>query len=210
MPLFLVPYGYGEAQFVEKRSKFIARVWRCESEREALDHISEMRTRHWDATHNVYAYFIRDGQISRYSDDGEPQGTAGVPVLEVFRRENIQNYCCVVTRYFGGVLLGAGGLVRAYAHSAKLALEAAGVAEMRSACIAVISCPYQLYDRIRAELASLGGEIRDSNYGVDIKLEISIPKENYGPLADRMNELSSGSISPVFISEEYIPVKIER
>jgi uncharacterized YigZ family protein len=208
--LFLIPYGYGEALFVEKRSRFIARVWRCDSEKEALGHISENRAKHWDATHNVYAYFIRDGHISRYSDDGEPQGTAGMPVLEVFNRENIQNYCCIVTRYFGGVLLGAGGLVRAYAHSAKLALDAAGIAEMRPACVAVVSCPYHLFDKIKAEIAAVGGEVRGSNYGVDIKTEILVPNDKYKLFTDKLNELSSGTVRPVMIHEEYVPVKIGK
>lgn len=207
--MFLIPHSYGEALFIEKRSKFIGRVWRCESEKEALDHISEMRTKHWDATHNVYAYSIREGQISRYSDDGEPQGTAGVPVLEVFKRENINNFLCVVTRYFGGVLLGAGGLVRAYAHSAKLALDAAGIAEMRPVSIAVITCPYHLFDKIKVELAAQGGEVRDTAYGVDIKMEISVPANTYQIFVDKINELSSGSISPEYMGDEYIPVKVD-
>ena len=118
---YLTPAAFGEAEFTEKRSRFIGRVWPVETEAEALEHLKRMREQHWDATHNVYAYVLREGGIMRYSDDGEPQGTSGMPVLNVFRSREIVNVCCVVTRYFGGILLGTGGLVRAYSRSAKLA-----------------------------------------------------------------------------------------
>ena len=110
---YLTPAAYGEAELIEKRSRFIGRVWPVESEAEALEHLKEIRARHWDATHNVYAYILREGGTMRYSDDGEPQGTSGMPTLTVFRAKEIQNVLCVVTRYFGGILLGTGGLVRA-------------------------------------------------------------------------------------------------
>ena len=113
MEEYLVPSGEGIAELVEKRSRFLGHIWLTQTEEEALQCIKKMREQHWDATHNVYAYLIKDGAM-RYSDDGEPQGTAGIPVLEVLRKEGIYNVCCVVTRYFGGTLLGAGGLVRAY------------------------------------------------------------------------------------------------
>ena len=112
MEEYFVPAGDGTAEFVEKRSRFIGRIWNTETEEEALACIRAMREQHWDARHNVYAYLIRGGAM-RYSDDGEPQGTAGMPVLEVLRGAELYNVCCVVTRYFGGILLGAGGLVRA-------------------------------------------------------------------------------------------------
>ena len=125
MDEYLIPTKDSEAEFVEKRSRFIGRIWHTETEDEALACIKKMREQHWDATHNVYAYIIKDGP-TRFSDDGEPGGTAGMPTLQVLQREGLYNVCCVVTRYFGGILLGAGGLVRAYAKGAKIAVDAAG------------------------------------------------------------------------------------
>ena len=123
---YLTPAGFGEAELVEKRSRFIARVWPVPSEAEALACIADMRRQHRDATHNVFAYIIKGGP-TRCSDDGEPQGTSGQPTLNVFQSETIENVCCVVTRHYGGTPLGAGGLVRAYSRAAKLALDKAGI-----------------------------------------------------------------------------------
>ena len=206
--MLLVPYRYGEALFIEKRSKFTGRVWRCDSEDEALTHIADMRTEFWNATHNVYAYIVSDGQISRYSDDGEPQGTAGVPVLEVFKREAIYNVCCVVTRYFGGVLLGAGGLVRAYSHTAKLALDAAGIAQMQPVSVLEITCPYNLFDRIKVEIDAAKGEIRSTEYFVDVKVEARIPEKDCPVFIQKIKELSSGSIVPAYITKDHILVRV--
>ena len=125
MEEYLVPTAFGQAEFVEKKSRFIGHIWPTESEAEALARIEEMRKLHHDATHNVWAYLIKDGPV-RFSDDGEPGGTAGMPTLQVLQRERLFNVTCVVTRYFGGILLGAGGLVRAYARGAKIAVDAAG------------------------------------------------------------------------------------
>ena len=126
MDSYLVPSGYGETEFVEKRSRFIGQVWRVETEEEARAHIEEVRKRYHDARHHCWCYVIREGNILRYSDDGEPQGTAGQPMLNVFQKEEVTNAVCVVTRYFGGIQLGAGGLTRAYGGTAKLALAASG------------------------------------------------------------------------------------
>ena len=115
---YFVPFAdYGEDKFEEKRSKFTGRLWHVETAEEAVAKIKEMRETYWDATHNCYAYILREGNVMRYSDDGEPQGTAGMPILEVLRHENLTDCVCVVTRYFGGILLGTGGLVRAYTQS---------------------------------------------------------------------------------------------
>lgn len=119
MEEYLVPTAFGQAEFIEKKSRFIGHIWPTESEAEALAHIEEMRKLHYDATHNVWAYIIKDGPV-RFSDDGEPGGTAGMPTLQVLQRENLFHVTCVVTRYFGGVLLGAGGLVRPMPRERKL------------------------------------------------------------------------------------------
>ena len=125
MSEFRVPFAPAESEFVEKRSRFISHIWPVESEEQAQQYIKEMKTRYYDARHNCWCYRIGPA-IARYSDDGEPQGTAGQPMLKVLEREEVTNVCCVVTRYFGGILLGAGGLTRAYSKSARDALAAAG------------------------------------------------------------------------------------
>ena len=131
MESYLVPGEYGEAELVEKRSRFIGQVWLVSSEEEARVRIEETRKKHYDARHNCWCFRLHDGGVERCSDDGEPQGTAGQPMLNVFQREDVTDVLCVVTRYFGGVLLGAGGLVRAYTQAAKDALDAAGISVVR-------------------------------------------------------------------------------
>ena len=147
MESYLVPAGDGEAEFTEKHSRFIGRVRRTDTEGEALEMLRELREAHRDATHNVFAYRIRENNLTRYSDDGEPSGTSGLPTLGVFTGAEVKNVCCVVTRYFGGTLLGTGGLVRAYTKAAQLALEAAGIAEMALWTRFTLALPYPFYER---------------------------------------------------------------
>lgn len=132
---------------IERKSRFISTVRPVKTESEALELISQMRSEYYDATHNVYAYIIGDGNIMRYSDDGEPSGTAGVPVLEVLRKEGLIDVAVVVTRYFGGIMLGAGGLVRAYGSSAKLGVDAAKIVTRTLCDIVKVSCDYTLSAR---------------------------------------------------------------
>ena len=119
MESYLVPGEYGEAELVEKRSRFIGQVWRVETEEEARERVEQVRKKYHDARHHCWCYLLREGGVLRYSDDGEPQGTAGQPMLNVFQKEGVANAVCVVTRYFGGILLGAGGLTRAYGRDRK-------------------------------------------------------------------------------------------
>ncbi len=173
---YLVPSGFGEAEFTEKHSRFIGRIWPAVNEEEALAHIKKTRDTHWDATHNVYAYIIRDGSAMRYSDDGEPQGTSGQPALNVLRSAGVFNVCCVITRYFGGTLLGTGGLVRAYSRAAELALEAAGTSLVRLWERVSIAIPYPLYERVKKELAQLGAVIENTDFGTGVEVEALIDK----------------------------------
>lgn len=136
-----VPYQEAESEFVEKRSRFIGHVWPVDSEDQAQELLRRVKKQHYDARHNCWCYLL-GGSVVRYSDDGEPQGTAGQPMLAVFQREHVTNVLCVVTRYFGGILLGAGGLTRAYSKSARDALAAAGVAAMGLWTAARCTCPY--------------------------------------------------------------------
>jgi uncharacterized YigZ family protein len=167
---YLVPSGYGEAEYVEKRSRFIGQVWLVASEEEARSLVAKTKSKYHDARHNCWCYVLQNGGVIRYADDGEPQGTAGQPMLEVFRRGGIGNVLCVVTRYFGGILLGAGGLTRAYAHTAKLALDAAGIAVMRPMAVMEIACPYGLFERVKNEIELFGGAVERAEYAADITI----------------------------------------
>ncbi|MGI6014022.1 MAG: YigZ family protein [Oscillospiraceae bacterium] len=191
---YLVPAGYGEAEFVEKRSRFIGRVWPVEEEAEAIAHIKAMREQYWDATHNVYAYIIRENGIMRFSDDGEPSGTSGMPTLNVFRSGDIQNLCCVVTRYFGGILLGAGGLVRAYSNTAKLALDAAGVSLMTRWDNLLLSCSYAQYERILRLLQTYEAVVENTDFAADVMLELLIRSDRSQEFTTKLTDLTAGTV----------------
>lgn len=202
MKEYLVPTKDAASEFVEKRSKFIGHIFVTDTEEEAIARLKQMRETYCDATHNVYAYIIQDG-ATRFSDDGEPGGTAGMPVLQVLQRENVYNVTCVVTRYFGGVLLGAGGLVRAYAHSAKLTLDAAGRSVKRVWTNLSLPCPYSWYERIKLEVEAFDGIVRNVAFTMDVELDLLIPKANAKAFCDRVYDLSAGSIAGRIIGEEY-------
>lgn len=201
---YRVPFEDAESEFVEKRSRFISHLWLVETEEEAQEHIRAMKKHYHDARHNCWCYILRSGTV-RYSDDGEPQGTAGQPMLNVFEREGVYNVCCVVTRYFGGILLGAGGLTRAYTRGAKDALIASGVATMGLWAKVKIPCAYPLYERVKLEIEAAGGIIDDTEYGADVAISVSLPAANRAPLQERLTELSAGGISVELLSEEYRP-----
>lgn len=202
MTEYLVPTKDADAEFIERRSRFIGHIFRTETEEEALARLKQMREKYWDATHNVYAYIIKDG-ATRFSDDGEPGGTAGMPVLQVLQREGIFNVTCVVTRYFGGILLGAGGLVRAYAHSAKIGLDAAGRSMKRVWTNVYLPCPYSWYERIKLEIAAFGGIIKDTDFGADVSFDLLLPEAQTQPFLARVFDLSSGTIDGLVGDSEY-------
>lgn len=202
MTEYLVPTRDADAEFVERRSKFIGHIFRTETEEEAIARLKQMREKYWDATHNVYAYIIRDG-ATRFSDDGEPGGTAGMPVLQVLQREGMFNITCVVTRYFGGILLGAGGLVRAYAHGAKIALDAAGKSMKRIWTNVYLPCPYNWYERIKLEVAAFGGIVRNTDFGADVSFDLLLPQTQVQPFLTRVTDLSAGTIEGLVGDSEY-------
>lgn len=208
MDEYLIPTRDSEAEFVEKKSRFIGRVWHTETEAEALACIKKMREQHWDATHNVYAYIIKDGP-TRFSDDGEPGGTAGMPTLQVLQRENLFNVCCVVTRYFGGILLGAGGLVRAYAKGAKLAVDAAGKSMKRVWDVIYLPVPYSWYERVKLEVAAFGGIIRETQFGADVELEVLTPQGQTRDFLARILDLSAGTLEGLIAGQEYRAFPVE-
>ncbi len=203
---FRVPAGRGIDEFVEKRSRFIGEVRYTPTEEEALAFIAEINEKHKTATHNVYAYSIRSNNIMRYSDNGEPQGTAGLPVLDVFRKEEVFDFCCVVTRYFGGILLGGGGLVRAYSHSAKIALDAAGIAVMRLWREASLSVPYNMFEIVQKLITEMGAKKITSEYGAEVTLSFVIPSEDFDMLASKIFDTSAGKISLSRGEERYMAI----
>ena len=204
MSKFRVPFAPAESEFVEKRSRFISHIWPVESEEQAQQYIKEMKARYYDARHNCWCYRIGHA-IARYSDDGEPQGTAGQPMLKVLEREEVTNVCCVVTRYFGGILLGAGGLTRAYSKGAKDALAASGIAVMGAWARVKVPCTYPLFQRVKLEIESANGVVDDVQYGADVVLAVSLPAEQTESLQRRLTELSAGGITVEVLSEEYRP-----
>lgn len=204
MTEYCVPTGPGEAELVEKRSRFLGHLRPAETEEEARAFLAEMKKKYYDARHNCWCYIL-GGNIVRYSDDGEPQGTAGQPMLKVFERENVQNVCCVVTRYFGGILLGAGGLTRAYSRGARDALEAAGVAELGSWCRLKVPCSYPLFEQVRLEIIAAGGTVDGAVYGASVEITASVPAAAAENLGARLKELSAGVIVPQELSREFRP-----
>lgn len=200
------------AEFVERRSRFIGRVWPVSSEAAAQAAIADIRKEEWDATHNVYAYLLRDGQIQRYSDDGEPQGTAGIPVLEVLQKNGVTDCLCVVTRYFGGVLLGAGGLVRAYAHAAALAVRAAGIVRMAPCAVGRVRCDYSQYGRVGPLLEAQGALLRDTAFTDAVTLTVAVPLERLPALTRALTEASAGTLAFEKQTETHVgfPVETEK
>ena len=205
----MVPTAFGEDEFVEKKSRFIGRVWPVETEEEALEHIAAMKKQHYDATHNCWAYVIKDGAV-RFSDDGEPGGTAGMPRVQVLQKENLFNVCCMVTRYFGGTLLGAGGLVRAYTKGAKIAIDAAGKSMKRVWSVLYIPCPYTFYERIKLEAEAFGGVIRDTQFGAEVELEILVAQGDSQKFLDKIIDMTSGTVEGMETGLEYRAFPVEQ
>ena len=205
MTEYIVPYQDAESEFTEKRSRFITHLYKVETEAEARARIEEMKKKYYDARHNCWCYLLQEGGVVRYSDDGEPQGTAGQPMLNVFQRQEVWNVCCVVTRYFGGVLLGAGGLTRAYTKGAADALTAAGIARMGLWTLWDVPCTYPLLERMKLEVAATGGVVRDAEYGADITLRTAFPAGTAETFQLRLTELSAGSLTMTAAGEELLP-----
>ena len=207
MTEYFIPAGAGESELVEKRSQFLGHVRPVGSEEEARAFVAEMKKKYYDARHNCSCYILRGG-IERYSDDGEPQGTAGLPMLEVFRREGVTDLVCVVTRYFGGVLLGAGGLFRAYTKTAKDALDAAGVAVVRRWEETEFTCSYAAAETLKRELAAFDGIVTDTLYAADVTVKALVPEEKASAFAARLRDLSAGATELRTVGESFRAVRI--
>lgn len=189
------------AEYTEKKSVFIGYIKPVTTKEEALEFIAEIRKKHSDARHNVFAYVTRDGNAMGYSDDGEPQGTAGMPVLDVIRKKGITDVVIVVTRYFGGILLGTGGLVRAYTQAASDAVKTSGLARYDNYAEVVIDCDYSEYGKITFELEKYTKKMMDTDFGERVKLRFIILSEEYKTLEDKITELFGGRIHPVKVNE---------
>ena len=186
--------GSAEASFIEKKSEFIGYIRHTSTEQEALDFISEIRAKHRKATHNCYAYILRENNISRHSDDGEPGGTAGVPIYEVLRKEGLTDVTCVVTRYFGGILLGAGGLVRAYTEGAKIAVDKAEILNMERADKLILTLAYTLYGKIGRVLSAYDVRTESEDFGADVKITLFIRETDTESFKAELIDLCNGSI----------------
>ena len=202
MDEYLVPTQFGEDEFYEKKSHFIGRLWPVETEEEALARIQQMKKQHYDATHNCWAYILKDGAV-RFSDDGEPGGTAGMPMLQVLQREGLYNVVCVVTRYFGGILLGAGGLVRAYTKGAKIAVDAAGKSMKRVWTVLYVPCPYNYYERVKLLVGECQGMIRQTDFGAEVELELLFPEAEVSRFLEKLTDMTSGSVEGLETGQEY-------
>ncbi len=192
-----------EASFIEKRSEFIGYIAPVSTNDEAVDFINTIKAKHRKAKHNVYAYILRQDNISRYSDDGEPQGTAGVPVLDVLQKRGLTDVCVVVTRYFGGILLGGGGLVRAYSHAAAIACDAAKIMNMCTCRRLKIETDYGLYGKVSYLLPNYDTITLSSDFGSAVSLEILVLTEKYDALVKELTDASNGAVSITDLGELY-------
>ena len=183
-----------EASFIEKHSEFIGYLAPVTTNDEAVAFINEIKSKHRKATHNVYAYILRDDNIVRYSDDGEPQGTAGVPVLDVLKKRGLTDVCCVVTRYFGGILLGGGGLVRAYSHATSIAVDSASIMDMCSCYQLKFSMDYTLYGKVNYILPNFDIKILDTNFSNCVTIPLLVKVERFEELNKKLIDVSNGSI----------------
>ena len=191
------------AEFVEKKSRFIGHICPVTTQDQAVEFIRQKKSEYWDATHNVYAYVLREGQTRRYSDDGEPQGTAGIPTLDVLLKENITDCVVVVTRYFGGTLLGTGGLVRAYSHSSKIAVDAGGIVTMALCAQLEIVCDYTFYGRLSALIPEMGGVIEDTQFADSVLVRCKMPSTLVGAFDAKLFDQSFGKYRSRMLSEDF-------
>ena len=201
-------YDYGEDETIINKSRFIGYAMPIENEEEALEFIEKIRTKHRDATHNVYGYVLgKDSNIQRFSDDGEPSGTAGIPVLEVIKKEDLRNVVVVVTRYFGGIKLGAGGLIRAYTKGAKISLDAGIIVNMVLYTKIKIRIDYTLYGKMENYLMNEGYIVDGSDFDDGVNIFVYIEdgdKENFYNI---ITDLTNGTATFEELHKEYIPIK---
>lgn len=201
--LYTTIAGEGQAEYEDRKSVFIGHAMPVKSEEDAVRYIKNIRHEYSDARHNVHAFMIGNGTVSRSNDDGEPSGSAGVPVLEVIRKSGITDVCIVVTRYFGGILLGTGGLVRAYSAAAKAAIENAGIVTYEQYTVMRLICGYSEYQKISNELARVGAIIDSTDFGAAVTVVFAVKSGVADGICNVIRELSAGKTIPEKISVRF-------
>lgn len=192
-----------EERFIERKSEFIGNATPVKTEAEAIEFVNTIRSKYSDATHNVYAYILREGNLSRFSDDGEPHGTAGLPVMEVLRKEELWDCAVVVTRYFGGILLGAGGLVRAYSAGAKVGIDGAGKIFLKPFVLLEMEMDYGRYNRVVQLMAAHGVRTDDSVFAEDVRLKASVAAERADGFIKAVTDATNGIVIIRTVGEIY-------
>lgn len=198
-----------EYTFVEKKSRFIGYIKPCQTEVEAIDFVNSIKKKHSDARHNVYAYVLRENNKQRYSDDGEPQGTGGLPVLEVLTKKGLTDVCVVVTRYFGGILLGTGGLTRAYSSGCKGAVESSGIVEMCECDCFFVECDYNFYNTLQSIFVKFNVQIESSDFSDNVKLNCFVKTEIFDSLFSEIEEKFSGKIIPKKLGKSFFKFNVK-
>jgi len=201
--LYTTLAGEGSDEFEEKRSLFIGHAKHITSEEEAMEFVKAKKKEYSDATHNCWAYLLKGGIVARYSDDGEPQGTAGVPMLETIRKSGVCDAVVVVTRYFGGILLGAGGLVRAYSHGAKVALDAAEIVTYEKYTELSLTCSYSDYQKYSVVLPTFNAIIDSTDFTDKVTVCFAIKETFVDALNKKITEMSGGKNSLEVIGERF-------
>ena len=195
--------SFGEGRFEEKKSVFIGSVKPCETMEEAHAFIGSVKEKYPDANHHVWAFLNREGNVVRFDDDGEPKGTGGVPVLEVLKKEGLTGLCVVVTRYFGGILLGAGGLARAYARGARVALENSGTALFSRREVLSFSLPYSAFAKAEYECAKRAIPVLSKVFTDRVSCEVLCDGAAKAFLVDFLSETTQGAEAPAFVRYEF-------
>ena len=196
----------GVAEFEEKKSVFIGHCARVTNEEDAAAYVKQLKKQYADARHNVWAYLLRGGIVARYSDDGEPQGTAGIPCLDVLLKEDVTDCCVVVTRYFGGIMLGAGGLVRAYSHGAKIALDSGGIITMSLCKIVKATADYNFYGRLVPLICEGGGIVEDTEFTDNVTVTFRMPEDLVGSFRARLIDVSNGRFDCEVVDERFCEI----
>ena len=197
-------YEGGQGEIIEKKSRFIANVRPVETEEEAVAFINEMKKQYWDARHNCSAFVLGERQeMTRCSDDGEPAQTAGRPMLDVLLKEGITNVAVVVTRYFGGVLLGTGGLVRAYSHTSKIAVESGNIITMAQCSIMSVGVDYSFYERLNVLLSSHNANIINTDFADNVTVTFSVKEDGVEKLREKLIDISNGKYDIKYIESRF-------
>lgn len=197
----------GLNEFTEKRSRFIGTAVPVHTQEEAAAFIARVKKQYWDAKHTVSAYVLRSGE-QHCSDDGEPQGTAGVPALNVLLKSGVTDAAVTVTRYFGGILLGTGGLVRAYTHGVSLALEAAGIVCMKPCLMLQVHCPYNQYGKVAALLPEHGAAVDETSFAEKVTLQFHMESGNLPKLENALADATAGGVKPKILGETFFPMEV--